>query len=216
MSPNYAEMAEIIETDQQTAPVVQVEESPVAVDNGAAGSVEPTLIRGLMQRVGAFTGAAIRVPSSRATSPMQGSELQEVIDRVSAQHDERGPPEWDGERCGVCAGSFGGRPRARCAGCSKRIHKIGCVTCVTVTSSLQAGMCNLCCNRVSEWMGEVREYSSNTSQRWREDEWLKRLVKSQSEGLALSHHECGPFNELQSFLWKALGQGLSCQCFSGV
>ena len=57
-------------------------------------------------------------------------------------------------------------------------------------------------------MDEVREYLSNTSQLWREDDWLRRLVKSHSEGLALSHHTFRPFNELQTFLWKALGQGL--------
>merc|ERR1711973_584575 len=71
-----------------------------------------------------------------------------------------------------------------------------------------AGMCNVCCDRVSEWMDEVREYSFNTGQMWQEDDWLKKLVKLHSEGLALSHQTLKPLNELQTFLWKALGQGL--------
>ena len=57
MSPSDAGMAEVVETTQRTVPVVQVEESPqVAEVTEAAGSEEPTLIRGLMQRVEAFAG----------------------------------------------------------------------------------------------------------------------------------------------------------------
>ena len=208
MSPSAARMAEVVETTEMADSVEQVVERPqVAEVIETGGSNEPALIRNLLQRVEALTGANRRIPPSSTTSPVRGNELQVVLDQVATQHD-RGPPEQDGERCGVCAGSFGERPRARCAGCSKRIHKIGCVTYMTVTTKLQAGMCNLCCNRVNRWMDEVREYSSNTGQLWREDDWLKRLVKSHSEGLALSHHAYRPFNELQNFLWKTLGQGL--------
>ena len=151
MSPSVARMAEVVETTEMADSVEQVEEGPQAAEvTETAGSDEPSLIRELMQRVGSFSGANRRVPTSSSTSSAQGPDLQVVIDQVAAQHEEASPE--DGEKCGVCAGSFRQRQRARCSGCSKRIHRDGCVTYMTLTTKLQAGMCNLCCNRVNSLM----------------------------------------------------------------
>ena len=127
-------MAEVVESTERADTVEQVEGSPRAVEvPESAGSEEPSLIRGLMQRIGAFGGANRRAPTSRSsTSSVQGNDLQVVIDQVAAQHSEDSSSE--GEKCGVCARSFRQRLRARCAGCSKRIHRDGCITYMTLTT----------------------------------------------------------------------------------
>ena len=101
MSPSAATstagMAEVVETTEMADSVEQVVERPqVAEVIETAGSDEPTLIRNLMQRVGAFTGVNSRIPPSSTTSSVRGNDLQIVADQVAAQHD-RGPPEQDGE-----------------------------------------------------------------------------------------------------------------------
>ena len=152
-------MAEVVESIVRADSAERVEEGPQAVViTETAGPVGPSFVRSLMQRLGSLGGANRRDPTSRSSTPtVRGYSLQVAIDQVAAQQPEDSSEE--GERCGVCARSFTGHVRARCPGCSKRIHKDGCVTYMALTTKLQAGMCNVCCNRVNEWMDEVREYT---------------------------------------------------------
>ena len=77
MSPNSARMEEACESTEIADPVELVVSSPQAVEVAeSVGSEEPSLIKGLMQRIGAFGRANRPVPITNVpTSSIQGSNL---------------------------------------------------------------------------------------------------------------------------------------------
>ena len=111
-----------------------------------------------------------------------------------------------GERCGVCSRSIRNRPIAKCAGCTKRVHKDYCVNYMRMSTTLRAGMCVMCCDKVQSWFTEIMEYATASGLTWNQEDWLRKLVKSHSRGIGLSHQTFRPFNRLQEFLWIALGR----------
>ena len=95
-----------------------------------------------------------------------------------------------------------------CVGCTRRVHKNYCVRYMKLSENLRAGMCNVCCGKVEDYILDVEEYSDAQGLTWNQESWVRRLVKSHSRGLGLAHQTFRPFNRLQQFLWTALGRGL--------
>merc|ERR1711973_74075 len=95
-----------------------------------------------------------------------------------------------------------------CSGCGKIVHKSYCVRYTRMSESYRAGMCNICCNKVEGMILEVQNYTEAQGLAWRQESWLKKLVKSHSRGFGLEYQSCRVFNKLQKFLWQALGRGL--------
>ena len=67
----------------------------------------------------------------------------------------------------------------------------------------------MCCQQVEDLFTEVREYVDTSGLVWNQEDWLRKLIKSHSRGIGLSHQTCRPFNRLQRFIWLALGRGLT-------
>ena len=79
---------------------------------------------------------------------------------------------------------------------------------MTVAYSYQIGMCDVCCDKVSQWFDEIRDFVKATNMSWDEDKWFEQLMKSAQKGCALSQTRNPTMNDLQNFFWRALKQGL--------
>ena len=165
---------------------------------------------------GLLTGLWRRVRDAVHSPANSTGNLQEVLNEVSGQaQDEPVPSEapsssgTDVEKCGVCERSFRHRgPKVTCSGCGKNAHKNYCVRYTKMSENYRAGMCNICCNKVEDMILDVREYTESQGLNWRQETWLKKLVKSHSRGFGLEYQSFRVFNKLQKFIWQALGRGL--------
>ena len=128
------------------------------------------LMTGLMQRVRQFGQANRQVQEQIVEAPEEGDDLQEVLNQVAGQvPDDDESPDDDsssstssGEKCGVCSRSLRNRPIAKCAGCTKRVHKDYCVNYMRMSTNLRAGMCSMCCEKVENWFTEIRVYATTS------------------------------------------------------
>ena len=169
----------------------EVQEVESSLDPG-----ESVLITGLMQRVSQYGQARRQVQEQIVEAPEESDGLQEVLDEVAGQvPDDDESPDDDsssstsgGEKCGVCERSFRNRgPVVRCAGCTKRVHRDYCVNYMRMSTNLRAGMCSMCCV-----FTEVREYANASGLTWNQEDWLRKLVRSHSRGIGLSHQILRP------------------------
>ena len=127
---------------------------------------ESALIPALMERVREFGQARRRVQEQIVVAPVEGDGLREMLDEVSAQapgghvssDDDCSSSTSGDEKCGVCERSFRHRgPVSKCVGCTKRVHRNYCVKYMKLSSNYRAGMCNVCCQQVEDWITEVKK-----------------------------------------------------------
>ena len=103
------------------------------------------------------------------------------------------------------ARSFNHRgPTVTCKGCAKRVHKSYCARYMKMSENLRAGMCFRCCDKVEEIILDVREHVESQGLTWKQEAWLKKLVKSYSRGIGLEHQSFRLFNRLQKFIFGRL------------
>ena len=131
---------------------------------------ESSIISDLWRRVRRYGQSSRRAQEQIVQAPEEGDDnLQEMLNEVAGQvPDDDGPPDDEpsssasgGEKCGVCERSFRNRgPTVTCAGCTKKVHKNYCVKYMKLSENLRAGMCNMCCGKVEDFILEVREYSN--------------------------------------------------------
>ena len=155
-------------------------------------------------------------PPPASEDPSPASEEPPPTEEAGTRTPEaRMPPTSpDANRCRVCLEDFGERERARCPGCVMRVHRDVCSTYLGIGIKYEIGMCNFCCAKVSTWLEEIRESIRGTDTRFDEDRWMRKLLKSQKEGCALSLTRNSMLNELQHFIWKGLNQGLKVRIFT--
>ena len=138
---------------------------------------ESSMISESWRRVRRYGLSTRQAQEQIAEAPEEGDDhLQEMLNEVSGQvPDDDGPPDDEppsssaagGEKCGVCERSFRNRgPTVTCAGCTKRVHKNYCVRYMKLSENLRAGMCNVCCGKVEDYILDVEEYSVAQGVTW--------------------------------------------------